>query len=62
MDLGWEGVEAVIAIFLACLGLFGLTSFTAERRSRPPHPILSIPCGMSKSIYFDTDNKVGFNY
>lgn len=25
---------AVIAIFLACLGLFGLTSFTAERRTR----------------------------
>jgi putative ABC transport system permease protein len=24
----------VIAIFLACLGLFGLTSFTAERRTK----------------------------
>jgi putative ABC transport system permease protein len=28
------GVFAVLAIFISCLGLFGMASFTAERRTR----------------------------
>jgi len=28
------GVFAVLAVFISCLGLFGLASFTAERRTK----------------------------